>query len=74
MKQSCFQSATPTSNNHFKTHIIAFRLLQRYQNMKKELEAQQNLERINMDKLTGSIGLYSSGKRDNTRRRKLDGR
>lgn len=33
------------------------RLLQRYQNVKAELEAQQNLERIRMEKLAQSGGL-----------------
>lgn len=37
------------------------RLLQRYQNVKAELEAQQNLERIRMEKLAQSGGLTSGG-------------
>eukprot|EP01038_Epipyxis_sp_PR26KG_P013065 gene13065-17514_t len=36
------------------------RLLQRYQNVKAELEAQQNLERIRMEKLVQSGGLFTS--------------
>jgi hypothetical protein len=38
--------------------------------VKKELEAQQNLERINRDKqlpLSGNMGRYTGGKRDNKR-------
>jgi hypothetical protein len=35
------------------------RLLQRYQNVKAELEAQQNLERIRMEKLVQSGALTS---------------
>ena len=38
----------------------ASRLLQRYQNVKAELEAQQNLERIRMEKLAQSGGLTST--------------
>jgi hypothetical protein len=44
--------------------VVAFtlyRLLQRYQNVKAELEAQQNLERIRMEKLAQSGGLTSTG-------------
>jgi hypothetical protein len=37
-----------------------FRLLQRYQNVKAELEAQQNLERIRMEKLVQSGGLTTN--------------
>ena len=33
-------------------------LLQRYQNVKAELEAQQNLERIKMEKLVRNICIY----------------
>ena len=36
------------------------RLLQRYQNVKAELEAQQNLERIRMEKMVQSGGLTSA--------------
>ena len=36
------------------------RLLQRYQNVKAELEAQQNLERIRMEKLVQSGALTST--------------
>jgi hypothetical protein len=35
-------------------------LLQRYQNVKAELEAQQNLERIRMEKMVQSGGLTST--------------
>ena len=35
--------------------IFLFRLLQRYQNVKAELEAQQNLERVKMEKLVRTI-------------------
>lgn len=38
------------------------RLLQRYQNVKAELEAQQNLERVRMEKLVQS-GSFTSGTR-----------
>ena len=41
-------------------HMDLERLLQRYQNVKAELEAQQNLERIRMEKLAQSGGLTSS--------------
>lgn len=34
--------------------ILYKRLLQRYQNVKAELEAQQNLERVRMEKLAQS--------------------
>jgi hypothetical protein len=37
------------------------RLLQRYQNVKAELEAQQNLERVRMEKLVQSGALTSGG-------------
>ena len=37
-----------------------FRLLQRYQNVKAELEAQQNLERVRMEKLVQSGALTAS--------------
>lgn len=36
------------------------RLLQRYQNVKAELEAQQNLERVRMEKLVQS-GSFTGG-------------
>ena len=36
------------------------RLLQRYQNVKAELEAQQNLERIRMEKMVQSGALTST--------------
>mmetsp|Transcript_8839 Transcript_8839/g.13230 ORF Transcript_8839/g.13230 Transcript_8839/m.13230 type:complete len:268 (-) Transcript_8839:204-1007(-) len=39
------------------------RLLQRYQNVKAELEAQQNLERVRMEKLVQSGALTGSGPR-----------
>lgn len=42
-------------------HMDLERLLQRYQNVKAELEAQQNLERIRMEKLAQSGGLTSGG-------------
>lgn len=42
-------------------HMDLERLLQRYQNVKAELEAQQNLERIRMEKLAQSGGLTSVG-------------
>jgi hypothetical protein len=42
-------------------------LLQRYQNVKAELEAQQNLERIRMEKLAQSGGLTSVG--NNTKKK-----
>jgi hypothetical protein len=35
-------------------------LLQRYQNVKAELEAQQNLERIRMEKMVQSGGLTAT--------------
>jgi hypothetical protein len=38
------------------------RLLQRYQNVKAELEAQQNLERVRMEKLVQSGSLTSGGR------------
>jgi hypothetical protein len=38
------------------------RLLQRYQNVKAELEAQQNLERIRMEKMVQSGALTSTRK------------
>jgi hypothetical protein len=37
------------------------RLLQRYQNVKAELEAQQNLERVRMEKLVQSGSLTGGG-------------
>lgn len=40
--------------------LILHRLLQRYQNVKAELEAQQNLERIRMEKMVQSGGLTST--------------
>jgi hypothetical protein len=52
---------------------ILSRLLQRYQNVKAELEAQQNLERIRMEKMvqSGSLTLNSStaGKRPRSMKR-----
>jgi len=42
------------------------RLLQRYQNVKAELEAQQNLERIRMEKLVQSGALTSTKKKKQT--------
>jgi len=42
-------------------HLDLERLLQRYQNVKAELEAQQNLERVRMEKLAQSGGLVSVG-------------
>ena len=36
------------------------RLLQRYQNVKSELEAQQNIERIRSDKYKGNSAMYST--------------
>merc|ERR1711990_952604 len=39
------------------------RLLQRYQNVKGELEAQQNLERCRYDKYTGKTAMFSSDSR-----------
>ena len=42
------------------------RLLQRYQNVKAELEAQQNLERIRMEKLVQSGALTSTKKKKST--------
>lgn len=47
------------------------RLLQRYQNVKAELEAQQNLERIRMEKMLQS-GVFTMSM--NTRRKKGTGR
>lgn len=41
-------------------HLDLERLLQRYQNVKAELEAQQNLERIRMEKLVQSGGLTAT--------------
>jgi len=41
-------------------HLDLERLLQRYQNVKAELEAQQNLERIRMEKLVQSGGLTTN--------------
>jgi hypothetical protein len=49
-----FLGANTTSPRH-----ALYRLLQRYQNVKAELEAQQNLERIRMEKLAQSGGLTS---------------
>lgn len=40
--------------------LSALSLLQRYQNVKAELEAQQNLERVRMEKLVQSGALTSS--------------
>lgn len=39
------------------------RLLQRYQNVKAELEAQQNLERVRMEKLVQSGSFTQSNRR-----------
>ncbi len=50
--------------------ICLTRLLQRYQNVKAELEAQQNLERIRMEKLAQSGGLTSVG---NNTKKKMGG-
>lgn len=36
-------------------------MLQRYQNVKAELEAQQNLERVRMEKLVQSGAMMSGG-------------
>lgn len=41
-------------------HLDLERLLQRYQNVKAELEAQQNLERIRMEKMVQSGGLTTT--------------
>ena len=41
-------------------HVLSYRLLQRYQNVKAELEAQQNLERIRMEKMVQSGALTST--------------
>lgn len=43
------------------------RLLQRYQNVKMELEAQQNLERIRMEKLVQSGALMGSRKKKSSK-------
>ena len=42
------------------SNCCIFRLLQRYQNVKAELEAQQNLERVRMEKLVQSGALTAS--------------
>jgi hypothetical protein len=47
-------------------HYLYFRLLQRYQNVKAELEAQQNLERVRMEKLVQSGAMMSSTMRNKT--------
>merc|ERR1711990_1221831 len=39
------------------------RLLQRYQNVKSELDAQQNIEKIRSEKYKGSSGMYESASR-----------
>lgn len=44
------------------------RLLQRYQNVKAELEAQQNLERVRMEKLVQSGALTGGGAGGGTRK------
>lgn len=50
-------------------HLDLERLLQRYQNVKAELEAQQNLERIRMEKLVQSGALTAKKpKKKNTKR------
>jgi hypothetical protein len=41
-------------------HLDLERLLQRYQNVKAELEAQQNLERIRMEKMVQAGGMTST--------------
>jgi hypothetical protein len=52
------------STDLFAVFILWCRLLQRYQNVKAELEAQQNLERIRMEKMVQSGSLTSiSGNR-----------
>merc|ERR1711991_890780 len=43
-------------------HLDLERLLQRYQNVKAELEAQQNLERVRMEKLVQSGALTATRK------------
>jgi len=53
-------------------HIIHTRLLQRYQNIKKELDAKQNIERINRDKQLTSCGnkaKHKGGRGDNMKRK-----
>ena len=46
---------------HFATVVVVVsRLLQRYQNVKAELEAQQNLERVRMEKMVQSGGFTST--------------
>ena len=44
-------------------HLDLERLLQRYQNVKAELEAQQNLERVRMEKLVQSGALTATRKK-----------
>merc|ERR1712167_265872 len=44
------------------------RLLQRYQNVKSELEAQQNIERIRSEKYKGSSTMYESASRPGSAR------
>mmetsp|Transcript_27761 Transcript_27761/g.40890 ORF Transcript_27761/g.40890 Transcript_27761/m.40890 type:complete len:266 (-) Transcript_27761:2499-3296(-) len=55
-------------------HVDLERLLQRYQNVKNELEAQQNLERINSEKQNNStgttVGTNSTGGRKREKRKK----
>lgn len=46
----------------FLTFLTPTRLLQRYQNVKAELEAQQNLERIRMEKMVQSGALTATRK------------
>ena len=48
-------------------------MLQRYQNVKAELEAQQNLERIRMEKLVQSGALTSTRKGGNAGGRQRGG-
>merc|ERR1711934_341052 len=44
------------------------RLLQRYQNVKSELDAQQNIEKIRSEKYKGSSGMYESASRPGSAR------
>merc|ERR1711991_1178688 len=44
-------------------HLDLERLLQRYQNVKAELEAKQNLERVRMEKLVQSGALTATRKK-----------
>ena len=43
---------------YFILFLFYFSLLQRYQNVKAELEAQQNLEKIKMEKLVREIIVF----------------